>query len=126
MTIRKFDYRSPRLHAGELRTPVTFYQYEKHNGPEPGEKEKKVLFKSWAKIDEMWLKDMELAKSEGTESDVTIIIRDPLDDYIPTNKHYVSIDDRMYRDNRYNIKHVQPDVQDRNFINIVAGIKNDS
>lgn len=120
--MRKLEYKSPRVHSGELRTPVTFYEYQANDGPEPGEKEKKVLFKSWAKIDEIWLKDMELAKSEGTESDVTIIIRDPLDDYILTNKHYVSIDDRIYRNNRYNIKHVQPDVQDRNFINIVAGL----
>jgi len=120
--MRKFEYKSPRVHSGELRTPVIFYEYAPNDGPEPGESEKKVLFKSWAKIDEMWLKDMELAKSQGTESDVTIIIRDPLDDYIPSNKHYISIDDRMYRNCRYNIKHVQPDVQDRNFINVVAGL----
>lgn len=121
--MRKFEYKPPRAHSGELRTPVIFYEYAPNEGPEPGESEKKVLFKSWAKVDEMWLKDMELAKSEGTESDVTLIIRDPLDDYIPSNKHYVSIDDRLYRDHRYNIKHVQPDVQDRNFINVVAGLK---
>lgn len=124
MTIRKFEYKEPRVHSGDLRTPVTFYEYTDNDGFEPGEKEKKVLYESWAEIDEMWLKDMELAKQQGTESDVTIIIRDPMEDYIPTNKHYVSIDDRIYKDIRYNIKHVQPDVKDRNFINIVAGVKN--
>lgn len=118
--MRKFDYKSPRVHAGELRTPVIFYEYQENDGPEPGEKEKEILFECFAKVDEMWLKDLEIAKQNGTTSDVTIIIRDPMRDYIPTNKHYLSIDDPIYEDNRYNIKHVQPDVQDRNFINVVA------
>lgn len=120
--MRKNNYQAPRLHSGELRTPVTFYEYKPSPGPEPGEQEKRELFSCWAKIDEMWLKDQEVAKSNGTMSDVTIVIRDPLNDYIPTNKHYVSIDDRLYKDVRYNVKHVQPDVQDRNFINIVAEV----
>lgn len=118
----KNEYKSPRVKSGYLRTPVTFYEYVENTGPMPGEKEKKILFQCQAKVDEMWLKDMELAKQNGTVSDVTIIIRDPIGSYIPSNKHYMSIDDPIYKDNRYNIKHVQPDVQDRNFINIVGGI----
>lgn len=120
--MRKFEYKPPRLHSGELRTPVTFYEYAPSEGPEPGESENKTLYKCWAKIDEMWLKDLEQAKANGTMSDVTIIIRDPGRDYIPSNKHYISIDDLHYKDCRYNIKHVQPDVKDRSFINIVAGL----
>jgi len=118
--MRKFEYKPPRLHSGELRTPVTFYEYVPNPGPEPGEEEKQILYECWAKVDQIWLKDMELAKSNGTTSDITIIIRDPMPDYIPLNKHYVSIDDLIYKDKRYNVYHVQPDVQDRSFINIVA------
>lgn len=118
--MRKFEYKSPRVHSGELRTPVTFYEYAPNNGPEPGENEKRTLYNSWAKVDEMWLKDLEQAKTNGTMSDVTIIIRDPGREYIPTNKHYISIDDLHYKDYRYNIKHVQPDVLDRDFINVIA------
>lgn len=118
----KNEYKPPRLKSGDLRTPVTFYEYTENAGPMPGQKEKKELFKCMAKVDEIWLKDMELAKQNGTVSDVTIIIRDPIGSYVPTNKHYVSIDDPIYKDNRYNIKHVQPDVQDRRFINIIGGI----
>lgn len=120
--MRKNNYKPPRIHSGELRTPVTFYEYKPKPGPYPGEEEKQVLFTCWAKIDEMWLKDQELAKSNGTMSDVTIIIRDPLGDYVPSNKDYLSIDDRLYKNVRYSIKHVQPDVQDRNFINVVAEV----
>lgn len=118
----KNEYKPPRLRSGDLRTPVTFYEYQENDGPMPGEKPKKHLFKCLAKVDEMWLKDMEVAKQNGTISDVTIIIRDPIGSYVPTNKHYLSIDDPIYKDNRYNIKHVQPDVQDRSFINIVAEV----
>ncbi|MFD9626977.1 phage head-tail adapter protein, partial [Peribacillus muralis] len=66
--------------------------------------------------------DMEMAKSNGTLSDITITIRDPQADYIPTNKHILFIDNDMYQE-RYNIKHVQPDLQNKEFIKIVAGLK---
>src|SRR5699024_7050718 len=80
----KNEYKPPRLRSGDLRTPVTFYEYTDNNGPEPGEKEKQVLYKCFAKIDEMWLKDMEQAKQNNTESDITIIIRDAIGTYSPT------------------------------------------
>ncbi len=118
----KNEYKPPRLRSGELRTPVTFYEFEEKEGPIPGQQEKEMLFKCLAKVDEMWLKDLEIAKQNGTISDVTIIIRDPIGSYVPTNKHFLSIDDPIYKDIRYNIKHVQPDVQDRNFINIFAKV----
>lgn len=116
------EYKPPRVRSGDLRTPVTFYKDNPDEGPIPGGNQEEILFETWAKVDEMWLKDMETAKQNGTMSDITITIRDPLDDYIPTNKHYVSINDRIYEGIKYNIKHVQPDVQDRSFINIVAEV----
>lgn len=120
MMMHKNKYQSPAVHSGELRTPVTFYKYQSKEGLLPGQEEKEELFFSWAKIDEMWLKDAEIAKQNGTMTDLTIIIRDPMSDYIPKDGHYVSVDDLHYKDNRYEIKHVQPDVQDSRFINIVA------
>jgi hypothetical protein len=120
--VREFKYKPPRVHNGELRTPITFFEYAPNEGPFPGESEKRTLFTAWAKIDEVWLKDLEVAKSNGTLSDVTITMRDPQSEYIPTNKHYFSIDAPAYANKRYNIKHVQPDMQDKRFINIVAGL----
>lgn len=120
--MHKFKYKPPQVKNGDLRTPVTFYEFVPKEGPLPGQTEKRTLFESWAKIDEVWMKDLELAKSNGTLSDVTIRIRDPLEEFRPTNKHYLSIDDPDYKDNRYNIKAVHPDMQDRRFIRIVAGV----
>lgn len=118
--MREFRYKPPRVHSGELRTPVTFYMYAPNEGPEPGEKEKQVLYKCLAKIDNVWMKDLELAKANGTLSDITITIRDPLQDYIPTDKHYISIDHPQYKGKRYNIREVQPDPQDNRFITIIG------
>ncbi|MEC5422391.1 phage head-tail adapter protein [Virgibacillus sp. C22-A2] len=118
--MREFKYKPPRVHSGEMRTPITFYEYAPNEGPEPGENPIDELYDCMGKIDEVWMKDVELAKSNGTLSDITITIRDPLQDYIPTDKHYISIDHPSYRDNRYNVKHVRPDPQNNKFITVIG------
>ncbi|USK43726.1 phage head completion protein [Cytobacillus oceanisediminis] len=110
------------MSKGILNTRVSFYEYVPNDGPEPGEKKSKELYKSWAKVDEVWLKDIEIAKSNGTLSDVTITIRNPGRTYQPNNKHYLSIDSDYYRDKDFNIKHVRPDLKNRGFIQVIAGV----
>ncbi|WEZ09576.1 phage head closure protein [Priestia flexa] len=121
--MREFKYNPPRVHNGELRTMVTFYKKVPNEGPMPGDDEEKVLFKAWAKVDRVWLKDLEIAKANGTLSDITITIRDTQRDYIPSNHHFVKVEDANYQDVEYNIKSVQPNLQDRRFIDIVAEVK---
>ncbi|MFD2637693.1 phage head completion protein [Piscibacillus salipiscarius] len=120
--MRNFKYKPPRVHTGELRTPVIFYEYVPNEGPYPGEKEKNELFRTWAKVDEVWLRDAEQAKANGTLSDITITIRDPQAEYIPNNKHYVEIDAPEYQNKRYNVKQAQPDLQHKSFINVIASL----
>lgn len=119
MNLWKNEYKPPYYRSSDFDTPVIFYEYEEKNGPLPGQKEKKVLFECLAKIDGVWLKDLERAKQNGTLAEVTIIIRNPIGSYTPTNKHFVKIEDSIYPE-PYNVKHVQPDVKDPNFINIVG------
>lgn len=121
--MQPFKYKSPRVSAGDLRTPVTFYEFEPNEGPLPGEKVKRVLYETWSKIDSVWSKDFEMAKSNGTLSDLTITIRDSQGEYFPTNKHYVQIHTPEYEHLTYNIKHAQPDLQNRDFIKVVAEMK---
>lgn len=118
----KFEYKKPRANSGDLRTPVTFYEFAPNEGPEAGEVEQKILFDAWAKVDKVWLRDLEQAKANGTLEDITILIRDPQEDYLPTNHHYIGINDRNYFGKRYQIKSVQPDLQDKQFITIIAGL----
>lgn len=121
--MQPFKYKPPRVNTGDLRTLVTFFKFQPNDGPLPGESKKETLYKSWAKVDRVWLKDLELAKANGTLSDVTITIRDPQAEYIPTNLHYLEIDAKEYENITYNIKTVQPNLQDRRFIDIIAEIK---
>lgn len=110
------------IDIGELKTRVTFYEYVPNEGPEPGESERRIIYRCWAKVNEVWMKDLEQAKSNGTAEDLTVTIRDPQRDYTPINKHYVSVDARGYQGKRYNIKHVRPDLQNNQFITIIAGV----
>jgi len=124
--MRKNEYRKRRTHSGELRTPVTFYEYRpKKDSPYPDEYEYRELYSCWAKVDRVWLKDLETAKANNTVSDVTLTIRDPLGDYSPSNKHFLEIDALEYKDFVYNITSSQPDLQYRDFITIVAQLKDD-
>lgn len=118
----KNEYKPPRFRSSDFDTPVTFYEYEEKDGPIPGKKQKKILFDCLAKVDGIWLKDLERAKQNGTLSEVTIIIRNPIGSYIPTNKHFLSVDEGVFKNERYNMNYVQPDVKDSNLINIVAKV----
>ena len=115
-------YTPPRISSGDFRTKVEFYEYEPVEGPEVGEEVKKTLFVAFAKIDEVWMRDLELAKYNGTVSDLTISIRDPFKVYVPTNKHLLKIYAAGYEKTVYKIKEVQPALQSRDFVKIIAEV----
>lgn len=121
----KFEYRKPRADNGDLRTPITFYEYRPVKGPYPDEEEAKEVYTCWAKVDRVWLRDLETAKQNNTISDVTLTIRDPLQEFIPTNKHFIKIHTYDYERLVYNVTSSQPDLQHRDFITIVAELKGD-
>lgn len=106
----------------ELNTRLTFYNFQAHNGPEPGEEEIAILYSCWGAVDKVWLKDLERAKENGTLEDMTLTIRDPRAEYIPDTTHYVGVDDGRFFGNRYGIKTVIPDMQDKRFMTVVVGL----
>lgn len=120
----EYNYKGPRIHNGELRTPVTFYEYAPNDGPEPGEKKSETLFETFAKVDSVWTRDLTQASSAGVLSDVTLFIRETHGDYIPDIKHYLSIEMPEYKNKRYQIKDVAPEPQLRDFVRIVAEVVN--
>lgn len=125
MSLIKLD-RNKRIRLSDLNTRVTFCEYRpKKDSPYPDEKEYAVLYDCWAKVDRVWLKDLEQAKSNGTVSDVTLTIRDPMQEFIPTNKHFIKIDSFDYEHLVYNVTSSQPDLQNRDFITIIASVKDD-
>lgn len=122
----EFEHRKTRVNNGDLRTPVIFYEYRpKKDSPYPDEFEYAVLYQCWAKVDRVWLRDLETAKQNNTISDVTLTIRDPLQEFMPTNKHFIKIESFDYEHLVYNVTSSQPDLQHRDFITIVASLKDD-
>src|SRR5699024_8973926 len=118
--MRDNTYRKRRVLAGELGTPVTFYKFVPKEGLLPGEEEKEELLFVLAKVHSIGAKDIALAKQNGNSTALHIPNPYPFAEYITNDGHYVSIDDLHYKDKRYKIREVQPDVQDRSFINIIA------
>jgi Phage head-tail joining protein len=121
--MRPFKYDPPRISSGELRTPVIFYELTPYDGPEPGVKAETVLFTTWAKVDHVWLRDLEQAKANKTLSDVTIAIRHPAGEYFPTNRHHFRIEAPGYADLKYNVEHVQNDFPNTSFMTIVGRLE---
>lgn len=110
--------------TGKLNTKIVFWQYQPNSGPEPGEKEKKILYKARAEIYDPSMKDLEILNGKGTKKAVTIVIRDPRGKYVPTNKHFVEILD--YRLGEcWNIMDVRQDISENRFVTIVLGVTND-
>lgn len=118
----KIEYERPRISSGDLRTLVRFFEYQPSLGPEPGEEQKAILHECFARIDEVWSRDLEQAKANNTLSDLTITIRDTHGEFVPSNKHRVEIDLLPYKGHHYNIKDVQPDAQNRDFIKVIAEV----
>lgn len=122
----KNEYKPPRVRSGELKTPITFYEYgPDKDSPFPDEKKQTKVYECWGKVDRVWMRDLEQAKQNNTTSDVTLTIRDPLQDFVPNNKHFVKINTYDYENLVYNITTSQPDLQSRGFITIVASLKED-
>lgn len=116
------DFKKQKIGAGELRTPVSFFEYQPTDGPDPGDEEKSELYACTAQIYNPSMKDMEIMNAKGTKEAVTIKIRDPRGDYLPTNKNKVMIDDYRYAGIVWEIVDVSPDFEDNAFIKIILGV----
>lgn len=117
------NYKKPKINSGSLKTRVEFWGFVPNDGPEPGEEKNEKLYECFSLAYNPSIKDMEILNAKGTKEGLTIKIRDPHQDYIPTNKHKVVIDD--YRalpiGKEWEIIDVSPDFEDNRFIKIVLG-----
>lgn len=118
----KFESRRSKINTGDLRTPVVFYIYKPNSGPMPGEQQKEIAYECFAKVDEVFKRDLERAKANNTLNDITLTIRDPLETFFPENKHYIAINQRGYIGKRFNIKKVQPDTKNFGFLTVIASV----
>ena len=87
----------------KLNNRVTFYK-KSDGGYMPGEAEFTEYYSCYAHIDNVWLKDLEIAKTNETLNDVTVTIRDTLGEYDIDNTMYFKIDGNKHKDKQFNIK----------------------
>lgn len=66
----------------KLKIRIGFINTLSRVGGKPGkEYSEDTLFNCWASIENVWLKDIQQAKANNTETDLTITIRDPLNTF---------------------------------------------
>ena len=115
-------YKPKEIVAGELNTPVSFFEFKPSDGPEPGEEKKEELYNCTCLVYNPSSKDRNILQSKGTEEAVTIKIRDPYTDYLPSNKHKVVLDDFRYKDKVWDIVDHAPDIENNDFVKIILGV----
>lgn len=64
------------------------------------------MFNCWASIENVWLKDIQQAKANNTETDLTITIRDPLNTFEIKNSCSKILNGR-FKDKIYDISLIQ-------------------
>lgn len=116
------NYKPKKITAGALNTPVSFFEFKPSDGPEPGEEEKEELYNCTCLVYNPSSKDRDILSGKGTKEAVTIKIRDPYMDYLPSNKHKVILDDFRYKDKVWDIVDHAPDIENNDFVKIILGI----
>ncbi|WP_115357856.1 phage head-tail adapter protein [Enterococcus mundtii] len=109
-------YKRPDIVAGDLNTPVTFFEFKPSDGPEPGDEKRKELYYCTALVYNPSMKDRNIL---GSKEGVTIKIRDPQQSYIASNKHKVEIEDYRYKGKTWEIVDVSLDLEDNSFVKLV-------
>lgn len=103
----------------EMKDRVSFFNLEK-SGPYPeDELQKEILYSCYAKIYNPSVKDVEILKAHESISGLTIVIRDPYITYEITNKHFVEVQNRNYKNKYFNIIEVRPNTPEVQYMTIL-------
>lgn len=101
-----------------LKNYVTFYELST-DSPEPGWEEETEVFQSFCEIYEPSAKDVQLGNLETSRINTTLIIRNPMPDYIPKVSHTFTINSGLYEGYSFNIKNIAPD-KEPNYLKLVG------
>lgn len=128
-----------KIGSGELRTPVSFYQYAPNDGPEPGEGALVQVYECFAEVYSASMKDIEILNSGreqqqlkfmNTKNAVTINIRDSIGEYFPDTEHYAELEDDRYSKIiegqrqyiRFNVIDVRPNLKNNDLITVLLAV----
>lgn len=117
----KTSYKRPKIVSGDLRTPVTFFEYKPSSSPDPSEVVERQLYACTCLAYNPSLKDIEILGAYGDKESITIKIRDPYTSYVASNKHKVKIDDYRYANKVWDIINISYDLENNDFVKIILG-----
>ncbi|WP_239255419.1 phage head-tail adapter protein [Listeria ilorinensis] len=120
--MKPFKYTSPDIQSADLRTPVVFYGAKPNKGPEPGETTDEKLYACFGDVYNPSAKDLSILEGTETEEAVTVKIRDTRGGYLPSTSDYLVLDDWRYRGKEFAVKSVGPDLENNNYIKVIAGV----
>lgn len=129
--IQKNKYVPKKTGSGDLRTPVSFYKYKPSNGPDPGEEESEKLFECFCEVYAASSKDIEILstgsekgqlKFINTKNAITIRIRDSFGDFYPSTEDYAELADYRFKNIRFTIIDIRPDMVEQDFITILLAV----
>lgn len=107
-----------KFNSNKLTERIDFCEdiSERVNG-NPAKPKSKVLYSCYACIQEAKESDTQTNLNTGSKFIKTIIIRDPRGDYKSSNKHYIT-----HESQRYNIKYVKSDYQDKSYLRVYGEV----
>ena len=118
------NFKQKKTGSGELRTPVSFYAYKPNNGPDPGEDELEKIFQCFCEVYASSSKDLAIiaSKNIATSNTATVRIRDSFGEFYPVTENYAELHDYRFKDIRWNVVDVRPDLVENDFITVVLAV----
>ncbi|AXQ79427.1 phage head-tail adapter protein [Streptococcus chenjunshii] len=106
---------------GDLRTPIVFYSAKINEGIDGRDVAYEQVYATFAEVYNPSNKDITIANSISTKASYTVKMRDPLNAYQPSNKHYIEIRDPRLIGTKYQIIDIRPSFDERQFLTVVVG-----
>lgn len=125
------SFKQKKTGSGELRTPVSFYAYKPNDGPNPGEDELEKIFQCFCEAYSVSQKDIEILTTGrdelklthvNTKNAITIRIRDSFGEFYPSAENYAELHDYRFKDIRFNVVDVRPDLVENDFITVLLAV----
>lgn len=116
-----FQYQKPRVHQGNLRVPVHFYQSGVADGVDGRDMAFKEVYKTFAHVYNPSLKDVEISRGFDVKARLTIQIRHPMGTYQPRNDDFVEVKARGLTGRKWSIIDIRSDFEQEDFVIIVLG-----
>lgn len=110
-----------KVNFGDLRIPVTFFEENAIDTPEPNAQSQKEAFSALCFPYAPSTKDHEVLNANGIKQGVTIVMPDTRGQFIPTTAMTAVISDYRYQGIEWNVVEVRPDFENDRFVTVVLG-----